>query len=118
MQEQKPATPLSFWGSLSRWQVGALAVGAGAVGYGVFWITMWSGVVTLYTFIRSIYYIIGRISPDCPAAQKPTKILDGRIVFERNPDRILPLIIKVVVLLTLAVSLLGIIVWQLTSINL
>jgi hypothetical protein len=116
--KETPTASLSFWSSLHGWQIAVLAVGAGSVGYGVFWVTMWSGIVALYTFIRSVYYIIGRISPNCPAAQKPTKILDGRIVFERNPDRVIPLIIKLVVLMTLAMALLGIIVWQMTSINL
>lgn len=118
VQTKTPSANLSFWASLHGWQVVVLSIGAGSVGYGVFWITMWSGVVALYTFIRAVYYLIGRLWPNCPAAQKPTKILDGRIVFERNPDRVLPLIIKLIVLLTLTLSLLGIIVWQITSFNL
>jgi hypothetical protein len=118
VQEKAPSADMSFCSSLHGWQVMVLAIGAGSVGYGVFWITMWSGVVALYTFIRCVYYLIGRMCPTCAAAQKPTKVLDGRIVFERNPDRVLPLIIKLVVLLTLTLSLLGIIVWQLTSIDL
>jgi hypothetical protein len=116
--KETPTAGLSFWSSLHGWQVVVLSIGAGSLGYGVFWITMWSGVVSLYTFIRAVYYLIGRISPNCPAVQKPTKILDGRVVFERNPDRIIPLIIKLVILLTLTLSLLGIIVWQMTSFNL
>ncbi len=114
--EEKPVlVHTSFFASLSGWQVAVLAVGAGAAGYGMFWAVMWSGVAALYTFIRSVYYLIGRLWPDCPAAQKPTVILDGRVVFRRNPDRILPLIIKLVVLMTVSLALIVIIAWQWTS---
>jgi hypothetical protein len=118
VQEKSTSPTLSFWASMSRWQVIVLSIGAGAAGYGVFWVTMWSGIVALYTFIRAVYFLIARISPNCPAARKSSKTIDGRVIFERNPDRILPLLIKLVVLVTLALALLGVIVWQMTAINL
>jgi hypothetical protein len=118
LEEKTPSTHISFWASLSGWQIVLLAIGAGAAGYGVFWAAMWSGVVTLYVFIRGVYYFIGRLWPNCAAAQKISFIQDNRVTFQRNPDRILPLIIKLTVLITLTLALLGVIVWQLTSIRL
>jgi hypothetical protein len=118
VKERSPQGPISLLASLSGWQVAVLAIGAGAAGYGVFWITMWSGVASLYILIRSVYSLIGLVHPTCAAAKKSTYIVDGRTMFQRDPDRILPLIIKVIVLLTLSLALLGVIVWQLTSVDL
>lgn len=118
LKDKPPSTPDSFFASLTGWKVAVLSIGAGAAGYGLFWGVMWSGVVALYTFIRGVYFIIGRVSPHCAAAQKPSVIQDGKVTFLRNPDRILPLIIKLVVLMTVTMSLIIVVAWQWTSNNL
>jgi len=118
VQKKANSAHLSFWASLHGWQVVVLSIGAGSAGYGVFWVTMCLGVMTLNRFIRAVYYLIGRLWPNCTAVKKSTKIIDDQVVLERTPGRILPLIIKTIVLLSLSLSLLGIIVWQITSFDL
>jgi hypothetical protein len=118
LEDKSPSPYISFLTSLPKWQLMVLSIAAGVAGYGIFWSAIWSGVVALYALIRGVYYLIGRLWPKCAAADKSTFVQDGRVTFQRNPDRILPLIIKMIVLLTLTLSLLGVVVWQLTSIHL
>jgi hypothetical protein len=116
---QKAPQKDSFLASLSGGEmtgvVIAAAGAAGVVGYGVFWLSMWSGSMALYALVRCSYKIIYCIRPDYAVADKLEVAQNGKPIFQRNPDRILPIAIKLIVLLTLALLMLGIIVWQLTA---
>lgn len=113
----KPSAQVNFCTSLVGWQVVALMVGVGVVGYGIIFVTMWIGVILLYILIRAVYSIIRRVQPNCAAAARPTFIQEGKVTYLRNPDRILPLAIKLIVLMKLTLALLIVIVWHWTSLG-
>ncbi len=109
----------SFWDSLPVWQLTLLsiasALASAAVSYGLIWITMYLGSVLLYIFIRRIYNVIKCISPAMAATCGQTVMINGQPVIQRDPTRILPILIKLIVLMSLTLILLAVIVWQVTS---
>lgn len=109
----------SFCDSLSIWQLAMLSIAgataSAAISYGLIWITMYLGSILLYIFIRRIYNIIKRVSPTMAATCGQTVMIDGQPVIQRDPTRIMPLLIKLAVLMSLTLILLAVIVWQLTS---
>jgi hypothetical protein len=109
----------SFCDSLAIWQLALLslagATASAAISYGLIWTTMYIGSVILYIVIRRIYDVIRHLSPTMAATCGQTVTIDGQPVIQRDPTRIIPILIKLIVLMSLTLILLAVIVWQLTS---
>lgn len=108
-------------GTMSPLQLGVLtvagAIGAGAASYGLLWAVMYLGSLGFYAMIRSLYGMIEDKDSDACGGQGYV-ITDGKAVNHRNPHRIFPIIFKLAILVGLALLLLSIVVWQLTSMEL
>ncbi len=111
----------SFWNSLPAWQLALISVGGAAmtagISYGLIWITMYIGSVIMYVFIRQIYGIARRVSPKMAETCGQTVLVEGQAVIQRDPTRIMPILIKLAVLMSLTLFLLAVIVWQMTSLK-
>jgi hypothetical protein len=109
----------NFWVSLPKsafWGIcaGAAIIG-GITGYLTFWGASWLGALLTYVIIRAIYGQIRTIAPNCAAASRPMS--EGNTPsFQRDQNRLLPTLIKLVMLLAIVLSVLAAIVWQLTAI--
>ncbi|MEN6306192.1 MAG: hypothetical protein ABFD91_00425 [Anaerohalosphaeraceae bacterium] len=108
-------------GAMSPLQLGVLtvagAIGAGAASYGLLWAVMYLGSLGFYAMIRSIYGMIEDKDSDACDGQGYI-ITDGKTANHRNPHRVFPIIFKLAILVGLALLLLSIVVWQLTSMEL
>jgi hypothetical protein len=107
----------NFWTNLPRWGFwgvcgGAILVGGGA-GYLSLWGAGWLGSLLTYWTIRGVYRVIRKTAPDCRAAQLKTVPAGASASFQREQNRLLPTLIKLVMLLLMALSVLAIVVWQL-----
>ena len=115
--EAVPHDPKSFWLGLSDWGLWGLCAGAalagGGAGYLSLWGAGWLGSIMTYWIIRAVYQMIRKTAPDCPAARR-TAVSAGSS-FQRDQNRLLPTLIKLVMLLTMALSVLAVVVWYLTS---
>ncbi len=126
MQQEQPDVPKnadqSFWLRIPRWGFlslcGASGIAGVIAGFSTVWVTCWSGSVFTYYFIRLIYKAIRKVAPNSKIAQEPTpkKVTTvGSSVFQRNENRILPVVIKLIFLLILVLSVLGIVVWHIAG---
>lgn len=110
----------NFWSALSEWKLWSICAGAamagGITGYLTFWGAGWLGALLTYWTIRAIYGQIRTIAPNCPAASRPTLTAGNTSTFQRDQNRILPTLIKLFMLLAIVLSVLAVIVWQLTAI--
>lgn len=119
-----PSKPLlnSFWLEMSKPRllalIGLAALIGGASGYVAFGMAGWLGSFFTYWLIRRIYRLIGGAKPTnsvlLPASYLRRDPNDSFIV--RDPQRTLPMIIKVLVLLSCLLIAIGTIVWRLTAI--
>lgn len=108
-----------FLTSLPAWGVSALCIGAAGIAAMAAYIVLWPSLLTasaiLYMFIRMMYRIVRIAAPQSQLAQGCTAIDDQSGQFIRNPHRLLPDVIKVIILLFLGLLLLMVVVWQWTS---
>lgn len=127
-QVQQQITPESqahpdkgFWLTLPRWKLWALAGGGGLAGtitgFTAIRLTGLLGSLLIYHFLRLLYAGIRRYAPNSAAAQtlKPKPDENGSQVYQRNDQRILPVIVKLFFFLLLTLILLTIVVWYLTN---
>jgi hypothetical protein len=123
-QEQPEAIekPESFWLRIPRWGFWGICAGMGIIGaiagFSTIWLTGWVGSLFVYYFIRGLYKVIRKIAPASAVAksfeyQFRTSV-EGTI--QRDDKRILPMVIKLLFLLVLVLSVLGVVVWHLAGI--
>lgn len=117
---QKPKQ--SFWLRIPRWAFLSICGGgcvAGAIaGFSTVWLTCWTGSVFTYFFIRSIYKTICKIAPNSKMAKEQVQkktTMAGQHEFQRNENRILPVLVKLTFLLILVLSVLGAVVWHMAG---
>lgn len=120
--EAETAGQESFWLKLPKWGFwGICAAGgiAGAIaGFSTIWATGWAGSVFVYAIIRLMYKIIRTVAPNSAAAklsQQGTANETGLLSFERNQQRVFPILVKLTFLLLLALGVLAIVVWKVTG---
>jgi len=109
----------SFWITLSplgMWSIfaGGALVG-GSFGYLTLWGGSWLGSLLTYWMIRMIYGRIRTIAPACAAARRAVPSEKNLYTFQRDQNRLLPTLIKLFMLLAITLSILAIVVWQLTA---
>lgn len=112
----------SFWSELSKPRLLALMGLAGLIGgisgYFAFGVAGWLGSFFTYWLIRRIYRLIGGAKPTNPVLPPASYLRrdpnDDFIV--RDPQRTLPMVIKLLVLLTCLLTAIGMIIWRLTAI--
>ena len=109
----------SFWTTLSplgMWSVCASgALVGGGLGYLTLWGGSWLGSLLTYWMIRIIYSRIRTIAPACAAARRTIPSNKNLCAFQRDQNRLLPTLIKLFMLLAITLSILAIVVWQLTA---
>lgn len=109
----------SFWVTLSPWGMWGICAGGALVGGGLGYLTLWGGswVGSLLTYwmIRIIYGRIRATAPTCAAARRATSYEKNLYTFQRDQNRLLPTLIKLFMLLAITLSILAIVVWQLTA---
>lgn len=120
--ENRQAEPdKGFWLTLPRWKLWALAGGgglAGAVtGFSAIRLTGLLGSLLIFHFLRLLYAAIRRYAPNSAAAQTLQTKTDesGSEIYQRNDQRVLPMIVKLLFFLLLTLILLTVVVWYLTS---
>lgn len=110
----------SFWVTLPQWGLWSICAGAalagGSAGYLTLWGAGWLGSLLTYWIIRIIYGQIRTVAPTCAAAHRPALQTRTDCTFQRDQNRFLPTLIKLFMLLTMALSALAVVVWQLTAI--
>ena len=124
---QKPASEAapqkSFWIDIPRWGYIGLCGGgviAGAiVGYNFIWLIGWIGSILVLYFIRGVYRAIGKVTPHSAAAGKtqanPDNAASSYAYHQRNEDRMLPMLVKLLFLLAFVLTVTAAIVWRLTA---
>ena len=120
--EIQDANP-GFWLGLPRWGFwgicgGSCVIGAIA-GFSTIWLTGWAGAAFVYYFIRILYKMIRKVAPNSAAAKSIASTqnrLTEQPAFRRDENRILPTLIKLIFLLLLVLSVLGVVVWHLAGI--
>jgi len=121
----EPETPNSdtfngLLGNISPLQLNVLsvagAIGAGAASYGLLWSVMYLGSLGFYALIRALYRLVDDKETPLPIDDNYGQP-DSRHVNQRNPHRVFPVVFKLTILIGLALILLSIVVWQLTSIK-
>ena len=126
LEEPEAAEPQqSFWLRIPRWGLWGLCGASGIVGavtaFSTIWLTGWAGSVFVYYFIRILYKIIRKVAPNSTAAAKlnlQSQLQNsGQPAFQRNDERILPVLIKLIFLLFLVLSVLGVVVWHLAGLS-
>ncbi len=120
-QPEVPEDPseTSFWVTLSPWSVRGLCAGAAAVGgiagYLSLWGAGWVGALLTYKLIRLVYRVIRTVAPNCAAGRRSAVPSGPVCTFQRDQNRLLPTLIKLFMLLTMALSVLAVVVWYLIS---
>ncbi|MBL7215660.1 MAG: hypothetical protein ISS71_08280 [Phycisphaerae bacterium] len=127
MQAEQPEaidTQQSFWLRIPRWGFWGICGVSGLLGavagFSTIWLTGWVGSLFVYCFIRTIYKVIRKVAPNSAAA-KPIPIPQnqstgaGLLAFQRNDNRLLPILVKLLFLLLLVLSVLGVVVWHLAG---
>ena len=117
--QEEERTEKSLWVGLSQWSLWGICAGTALIGGGVGYLSLWGagwlGSVLTYWLIRIIYHLIRKTSPDCPAARRNTSPTVTAKAFQRDQNRLLPTLIKLVMLLVMALSVLAVVVWNLTA---
>lgn len=112
-------TKKSFWIGLPQWGLWGLCAGAALAGAGTgyvsLWGTGWLGSVLTYWLIRIIYRLIRKTAPECRVAKSPLASTGTNYLYQRDDTRLLPTLIKLFMLLTMALGVLAAVVWQLTA---
>ena len=108
-----------FWLSISRWTFRGICAGSGTVGaiagYATIRLTGWVGSLMLFGLIRLLYAGIRKFAPNSAAAQRPVPVENGTALYQRDEHRLLPVMVKLIFLLLLALSVLAAVVWYLTA---
>jgi hypothetical protein len=109
----------SFWVTLSPWGMWSICAGGalvgGSFGYLTLWGGSWLGSLLTYWMIRIIYSRIRTIAPACAAARRTLPSEKNLSMFQRDQNRLLPTLIKLFILLAITLSILALVVWQLTA---
>ncbi|NLK41517.1 MAG: hypothetical protein GX298_05635 [Planctomycetes bacterium] len=109
----------SFWVDLSPWSLRGLCAGAAMVGsvagYVSLWGAGWLGAILTYKLIRLIYRVIRAVAPNCAAAQRLATPSGTVCTYQRDQNRLLPTLVKLFMLLTMALSVLAVVIWHLIS---
>lgn len=112
-------TEKSVWVDLSKWGLWGICAGTALIGGGVGYLSLWGagwfGSVLTYWLIRVIYRLIRKTVPDCPAANRSVTQAAAACTFQRDQNRLLPTLIKLFMLLVMALSVLAVVVWNLTA---
>ena len=122
-QPEAVDTHESFWLRVPRWGfIGICGIGcvAGAIaGFGAIWLTGWTGSIIVYYFIRVLYKSIRKVAPNSATAksiaQSQLQASSGQTSFQRDDNRILPMVVKLIFLLFLVLSVLGAVVWRIAG---
>lgn len=85
-------------------------------GYHVIWLLAWTGSLAVYKFIRAIYKLHWLLGGEKPAEQVEEDD-STETKSRRNANRILPTVIKLVLLLIIAILTLAFVVYYLTAIK-
>jgi hypothetical protein len=109
-----------FWITLPLWALAGLGI-AGcvcgvAIGYHLVWLISWLGSFALYKFIRTSYKLYWQIGSEDRADQSEYNP-QTESTSRRNAKRIMPVIIKLILLMIIAIMVLGLILYQLTAIK-
>ena len=109
----------SLWIGLPQWGLWGICAGAALIGGGAGYLSLWGagwlGSALTYWLIRIIYRLIRKTAPDCPAARRNTTPVARACTFQRDQNRLLPTLIKLFMLLAMALSVLAVVVWNLTA---
>jgi hypothetical protein len=110
----------NFWVTLPQWTLIGMCViscACGVVaGYHVIWIIAWTCSFAVYKFIRAIYKLHWQLGGEQPAEQSQEDDSTGTIS-RRNTHRIMPTIIKLILLTMIAIFILAFIMYYLTAIR-
>jgi ABC-type branched-subunit amino acid transport system permease subunit len=118
---QQAGPEKGFWLTLPRWKLWILSGGGGLAGafsgFTAIRLTGMLGSLLIYHFLRLLYAGIRRYAPNSSAAQtlKPKPDENGSQVYQRNEQRILPVVVKLFFFLLLTLILLTVVVWYLTN---
>ena len=115
-------TQQSLWLRIPRWGfIGICGVSciAGAIaGFSSVWLTGWAGSVIVFYFIRLLYKSIRKVAPNSATAKSISANQakeSGVPTFQRDDNRILPVVVKLLFLLLLVLSVLGVVVWHMAG---
>jgi hypothetical protein len=119
-------THQSFWLRIPRWGFigicGASCIAGAIAGFGTIWLTGWGGSIFVYYFIRLLYKVIRKIAPNSVAAKslagnqtQTTFSQFTTMQIQRDDNRILPVVIKLIFLLLLVLGVLGVVVWHMAG---
>ena len=114
-------TQQSFWLRIPHWGFigicGISCIGGAMAGFGTIWLTGWTGSVIVYFFIRLLYKLICKVAPNSAAAMSMSNNQANKVgtAFQRDNNRILPVVVKLLFLLLLVLSVLGAVVWHMAG---
>jgi len=110
----------NFWVNLPQLTLIGMCVISSAcgvvAGYHVIWLIAWTSSMVLYKLIRAIYKLHWLLGDEKPTQQSRDKDYPGTNK-RRNANRILPTIIKLVLLIMIAILTLAFVVYYLTAIK-
>lgn len=116
---EAPQAQKKFWLGLPRWGLWGICAGAALAGAGTGYLSLWGagwlGSILTYWLIRGTYRLIRKTAPECSAATRVPAATGSICTFQREQNRLLPTLIKLFMLLTMALSVLAVVVWYLTS---
>lgn len=127
IQQEEPEaveTPKSFWLGLPQWGFwgicGISGVGGAVAGFSTIWLTGWTGSAIIYYFIRLLYKVIRKVAPNSNVAKSfaPNQQIQtsGYSTIQRDENRVLPTVVKLLFLLLLVLGVLGVVVWHVSGI--
>ena len=122
IQQEQPEvtdTQQSLWLRIPRWGFigicGVSCIGGAIAGFSSIWLTGWTGSVLVYFFIRLLYKLVRKVAPNSATAKSISDSQSkgvGMPAFQRDDNRILPILVKLIFLLLLVLSVLGAVVWH------
>lgn len=110
----------SFWLNLPLWALASMCLGSCAcgvaAGYHIVWLLTWIGSFIVYKFIRLVYKLYWLLGNEQPTQQLQE---DGSVntARQRNTNRIMPLVIKLILLAVIAITILAFVLCYLTAIK-
>ena len=112
----------SFWLRIPHWGFigicGVSCIGGAIAGFSSIWLTGWIGSVIVYFFIRLLYKLVRKVAPNSATAMSISASQSkgvGVAAFQRDDNRILPMVVKLVFLLLLVLGVLGAVVWHMAG---
>ena len=111
----------SFWLNLPLWALAGMCLGSCAcgvaAGYHIVWLLTWTGSFIVYKFIRLVYKLYWLLGNEQPTQKVQEDGSVNTTMRKRNANRIMPLIIKLIILAVVVITILAFVLCYLTAIK-